>query len=258
MAKFSLVLALHGQPGGAYYSWRVSYIRPRFRSEYVECREQRPTRRCRGASNPWIDEATVDALEFDNLLERYRPYLTLLARAHLDTRFQRRLDASDVVQQTMLEAHQHHHQFRGSGDEALGGWLRKMLVHNCADAIRAMGREKRDIGREKPLEAAIDASFCRVESWLMTDQSSPSQQVAKQEELLAMARAVDVLPVDQREAVILHHLQGMKLSDLAGHFGRSEAAVAGLLARGLRQLRVSLGASRGADPSHPWNEHAGS
>jgi RNA polymerase sigma-70 factor (ECF subfamily) len=196
----------------------------------------------------------MDILDSDNLLERYRPYLTLLARAHLDTRFQRRLDASDVVQQTMLEAHQRLGQFRGSGADTLGGWLRKMLVHNCADAIRAMTREKRDIGREQPLEAAIDQSFSRVESWLAMDQSSPSQQAAKQEELLAMARAVEALPVDQREAVVLHHLQGMSLSDLAGHFGRSESAVAGLLARGLRQLRISLGAVRAA--TQP-NEYAG-
>jgi RNA polymerase sigma-70 factor (ECF subfamily) len=62
----------------------------------------------------------------------------------------------------------------------------------------------------------------------------------RNEELLRMADALDQLPALQREAVVLHHLQGMSLADLASHLERSEASVAGLLRRGLAKLRELL------------------
>ena len=173
-------------------------------------------------------------------IDSYRHYLTLLARAHLDRRYQRRIDASDVVQQTLMEAHEKRDQFRGESERELAGWLRQMLVHNVADAVRAIRQAKRDIRREQPLEAAVEDSFCRVDDWLAIEQSSASQRLMRGEQLLMLSTAVTALPPDQREAVILRHLQGYSLKELAAEFRRSESAVAGLLARGLRNLRNAL------------------
>lgn len=173
-------------------------------------------------------------------IESYRPYLTLLARTHLDKQYQRRIDASDIVQQTLLEAHEHQSQYRGESEGELAGWLRKMLVHNVTDAIRALRRDKRDIRREQPLEAAVNDSFCRVHDWLAAEQSSASQKVMRDEQLLTLSAAVTSLSGDQREAVILHHLQGYSLKQLAEHLERSESAVAGLLHRGLQNLRKTI------------------
>lgn len=173
-------------------------------------------------------------------IESYRPYLTLLARTHLDQRYQRRIDASDIVQQTLLEAHEHQSQYRGESDGELAGWLRQMLVHNVTDAIRALRREKRDIRREQPLEAAVNESFCRVHDWLAAEQSSASKKVMRDEQLLTLSAGVTSLSDDQREAIILHHLQGYTLKQLAEHLQRSESAVAGLLHRGLQNLRKTL------------------
>ncbi len=172
-------------------------------------------------------------------LERHRPYLAVLANAHLGANHQRRIAASDIVQETLAEAFELRQQFRG--DEAsLTAWLRKMLINNVADAFRAMYREKRDVRREKPLEAAIDDSFCRAESWLLAEQTSPSQDAARSEQLLAMSRAIAQLPDDQRQAVVLRYLSDWSLKDLAAHLGRSESAVAGLLYRGVGRLRQIL------------------
>lgn len=172
-------------------------------------------------------------------LERHRPYLAVLAHAHLGAGHQRRIAASDIVQETLAEAFERRQQFRGN-EAALTAWLRKMLIHNVADAFRAMYREKRDVRREKPLEAAIEDSCCRAESWLLAEQTSPSQDAARGEQLLAMSRAMAGLPDDQRQAVMLRYLSDWSLKELAAHLERSEAAVAGLLHRGLKRLRQVL------------------
>jgi len=164
----------------------------------------------------------------------------LLARTHLDIRYQRRIDASDIVQLTMLEAHENRSQYRGNSDGELAGWLRQMLVHNVADAVRALRRDKRDVRRERPIEAAVEDSFDRAHDWLAAEQTSASQQLMRDEQLLSVSAAVTALSEDQREAVVLHYLQGYSLKQLAEHFERSESAVAGLLHRGLSNLRKAM------------------
>src|SRR5262249_44737353 len=82
---------------------------------------------------------------------RYRSYLRFLARLHLDPRLGGKLDPSDVVQQTLLEAVAKHGQFRGQTEAEYLGWLRQILAHNLADAVRHFSRDK----REQPLEGAL-------------------------------------------------------------------------------------------------------
>src|SRR5262245_12450018 len=173
-------------------------------------------------------------------LERFRGYLALFARMHWDPRLGGKYDPSDLVQQTLLEAFEKRAQFRGGGEEELAGWLRQMLAHNLADVLRALGQAKRDVNLERSLEAALGESSSRLEGWLAAEQSSPSQQAMKEEQLLRLADALDQLPAPQREAVVLHYLQGMSLAGLASHLGRSQASVPGLLRRGLGRLREVL------------------
>jgi RNA polymerase sigma-70 factor (ECF subfamily) len=73
-------------------------------------------------------------------LDQFRSYLNLLARAHLRPRVQRQIDASDLVQQTLLDAHAKKGQFRGETDAERAAWLRKILSHNIADALRHQHR----------------------------------------------------------------------------------------------------------------------
>lgn len=170
-------------------------------------------------------------------VERFREYLCLLARAHLRPGRQCKIEVSDIVQQTLLDAYEQRGQFRGESDGELAAWLKQILVHNVADAVRGGERAKRDVRRERQLEAVIEDSFCRAEGWLAAHDPSPSQQAIRIEELLRLARGLARLPDDQREAVVMHHLQGWSLAQLGEHLGRSEAAVAGLLRRGLKKVR---------------------
>jgi RNA polymerase sigma-70 factor (ECF subfamily) len=173
-------------------------------------------------------------------LERFRHYLLLLARLHLGDRLRAKLDPSDVVQQTLLEAHRKQAQFRGKTDRELAAWLRQMLTYCIADELRAFGRTKRDAGLERSLEAALNDSSARVEAWLAAEQSSPSQRAIREEELLRLADALAQLPEDQRHAVELKHLHGCSVAAIAEQLGRSETAVGGLLRRGMTRLRELL------------------
>jgi RNA polymerase sigma-70 factor (ECF subfamily) len=174
------------------------------------------------------------------VLERFRQYLLLLARTRPDRRLQGKLDASDVVQQTLLEAHQALPQFRGRSVGEQAAWLRQVLARNLANAVRDLGRAKRDVARERSLQAALDESASCLEAWLVAEQSSPSEQVERHERALRLAEALGTLPEAQREAVVLRHWQGLSLADIAQQLNCTTAAVTGLFHRGLKNPRKHL------------------
>lgn len=166
-------------------------------------------------------------------IEQFRSYLLLLAGMQLEGRPRAKIDPSDIVQQTLLEAHGQLEQFQGD-DAALAGWLRQALINNLRDAWRALHREKRDIRRE--LADSVD----RLEGMVAMTRPSPSQQAARNEELIGLANALAELPEPQRQAVVLHHLQGFTLVETSQRMERTQAAVAGLLHRGLKALRQRM------------------
>jgi RNA polymerase sigma-70 factor (ECF subfamily) len=156
-----------------------------------------------------------------------------------------KIDPSDVVQQTLLEAYEKRAQFQAD----LAGWLRQMLAHNLVDALRAFGQQKRDVARERSLEEGLRASSARLERFLADDGSSPSERVERQERALRLASALAALPEPQREAIVLQYWHGLTLAQIGERLQRSPAAVAGLLKRGLKRLRVLLQEERSQDES---------
>ena len=178
--------------------------------------------------------------EAGRLLEPFRPYLRLLARLHLAPQLRGKLDPSDVVQQTLLQAYQALDQFRGHSEAERAAWLRQILARNLAQAVRYFGRARRDLAREQPLQAALDASSAQLEAWLAADQSSPSQRADQAEQAQRLAEALEQLPETQREALVLQHWQGLSLAEIGARLGRSPEAVAGLIKRGLKKLRHLL------------------
>jgi RNA polymerase sigma-70 factor (ECF subfamily) len=178
--------------------------------------------------------------EADAGLERFRPYLLLLARQQLGRQSQARLAPSDVVQQTLLDAHRQRGQFRGTTDAERAAWLRRMLACNLADAFRHLGRGKRDAARERSLEQELDQSSARLGSCLAADEASPSEEAVRHEEAVRVAAVLAALPEANREAVVLRYYEGLPLDEISARLGRTPAAVAGLLKRGLKQLREAL------------------
>jgi RNA polymerase sigma-70 factor (ECF subfamily) len=173
-------------------------------------------------------------------LERFREYLSLLARLQLDPRLQGKVDLSGVVQQTLLEAHQASEQFGQMTEAQKVAWLRRTLANNLTDEVRKLGTAMRDVGREHSLEAALEDSSARLEAYLASGESSPSDLAVRNEQLLSLAGALARLPEDQRRVVEMHHLGGLPVAEVAEVMGRSDGAVGALLARGLKRLRELL------------------
>jgi RNA polymerase sigma-70 factor (ECF subfamily) len=173
-------------------------------------------------------------------LEAYRDYLRVLARLHLGTRLQAKMDASDVVQHALLQAHESRERFRGRTEAERLAWLRAILANALAAAVRHFDAGMRDLARERSLEADLDLSSSRLECLLAADQTSPSEGAVRSEELVRLAAALAQLPEDQRCVVELHHLKGLPVAETAERMGRTRAAVVGLLFRGLKKLRELL------------------
>jgi RNA polymerase sigma-70 factor (ECF subfamily) len=167
------------------------------------------------------------------LLEKYRPYLRIIAERLLDQNLNARLDASDLVQQTCLSVLGRLPNFDGTDEAQFIAWLRTIHEHNIQDAIRDhLHSQKRAAGREVAIPSPDLFAQLRA--------SSPSQRMMHGESAARLAAALAELPADQREAVRLRYLEGRSIAEIAERLERSPVAAAGLVKRGLMQLRKNL------------------
>lgn len=171
-----------------------------------------------------------------SLLQSHRPYLRILAARGLDSLVSGRLSGSDIVQQTCLEAVRDFQSFRGKTVVEFLGWLRQILGNNLTEATRThLVAQKRTVTKE-----ATDNSDGALSASLRADVTSPSSRMMQGERAVQLARAMDELPDDQFEALRLRHLEGWTVKRIATQMDRSDLAVAGLLKRGLLNLRQRL------------------
>jgi RNA polymerase sigma-70 factor (ECF subfamily) len=174
-------------------------------------------------------------------LGRYSSLLRLLAwKLRLDPRLQSRFDRSDVVQETLTRALAAAAQFNGSSEGELIRWLQKILHNTFCEMVRGELAQRRSPELEASLQAAVYESSLRLERILAADQSSPSERVERGEVLLRWTQAVEALPDEQRDVVLLRDLHGLPVKQIAERLGRSEKSIAGLLLRGRQQLRQSF------------------
>jgi RNA polymerase sigma-70 factor, ECF subfamily len=172
-------------------------------------------------------------------LERFQAYLRILAEVGLDHTYHRKVSPSDIVQETLLQAHMSRHQFRGRSDAEAAAWLRRILARKLSNAIRDLRLGKRDLRRERPLDEYLNLSSVRLQS-LIDSETTPPGMLDRKEVVLRVSDALDSLPEDQRQAVLLKHIRDVPLAEIASLMSRSPASVAGLLRRGLKSLRESL------------------
>ena len=175
------------------------------------------------------------------LLDAYRNYLRLLARTQIDSGLRIRLAPSDLVQETLLEAHRDFAQFVGATEHELMVWLRRSLVRNLADQVRRNKTRKRNWQRQESLEELLDRSSAEVERALAAGISTPSARAAAREQGALLADALARLPEDYREVIILRNLEHLKFEEVAKRMRRSSGAVRMLWVRALEQLNQMLG-----------------
>ena len=146
------------------------------------------------------------------LLELYRNYLHLLARTQIDLHLRGRIDPSDLVQETMLEAYRDFGQFRGGTEGELLAWLRRILVHNLARlAEKHLKTRKRDARREVPLHrrlADLERSSDQIDAALVSQATSASGRAQRREQAAILADTLARLKPDHREVIVLRNLEG--------------------------------------------------
>ena len=177
----------------------------------------------------------------NELLKRYRPWLRLLARLQVDPQLDRRFDASDIVQQTMLEAVRDFPQFQGTTEAELTVWLRTILGHALGhERDRHRGAARRNIDREISIDQQLADSSQQLRTVLAADDSSPSDKAERHEQELLLAEVLERLPTDYREVIILRNLHGLPHDEVARRMNRNVGATRMLWVRALATLRRLL------------------
>jgi RNA polymerase sigma-70 factor, ECF subfamily len=172
--------------------------------------------------------------------ERHYDSLQLLARGEVPAHLRSKLDAEDLVQIAMFKAQQADAEFEDRSEPEVLEYLRRSLVSALTEVIRGYDRGKRRAASERSLEIALEQPASRRAAWLAADQTSPTAQARRNEQLRHLSDALDELPTNQRRAVELHYFQRLSFGQTAERMDISYAAAAGLVRRGLRQLRERL------------------
>jgi len=179
-----------------------------------------------------------DSHALGSLLEGYRPYLTMLARMQIGRRLRSKLDADDLVQEAFLRAHRAIAGFRGTSGEEFLSWLRGILAHALADQIRRYhGTGQRDPKLERALEFEFERSSEGFVRALTAPTSSPSQRMVRHERAVRLAEAMERLPANSREVLVLRHFQDLSFPEIASRMGRTLDGVKNLWIRALARLR---------------------
>jgi RNA polymerase sigma-70 factor (ECF subfamily) len=189
--------------------------------------------------------------ELGQQLERQRQSLRLLARLQLDPRLRAKLDPSDLVQQTLLNAWKAIDQFRGGTTAELAAWLRRILANNLAQELRKFSRPGRNLDLEQTLGAGVERSSLCLEKLLCDQGPAPDRAAERGEQILALAAALDQLPADQGSALEMRYFDDLSVVEIGKIMNRSAKSVAGLLFRGVQKLRALLTAGAGGNNDDP-------
>jgi RNA polymerase sigma-70 factor, ECF subfamily len=181
-----------------------------------------------------------DEAALGRLLELYRNYLRLVARALIGRALRVRLDASDLIQDTFLKAAGEFSHFLGSTEPELTAWLRRILVRTLANQAKHHRRQGRDYQRQESLEAMLDRSSAAVEQALAAPVETPSHHAVRREQAVLLADALERLPADYREVFILRNLEHVPFDQIAQRMGRSAGAARVLWKRAMDRLSQSL------------------
>ncbi len=176
------------------------------------------------------------------LLQLYRNYLLVLASTQIERRLKPRMSPSDIVQETMLRAHQNFAQFRGTTEPELVAWLRQILVNNLAKFVeRHVLAARRDVRREVSIERlgqALEQSTVQLAALLPAAVKSPSTSAELREDAVLLADRLAALAPDYREVLVLRNLQGLPFEEIALRMNRSASAARMLWLRAIEKLRA--------------------
>jgi RNA polymerase sigma-70 factor (ECF subfamily) len=186
------------------------------------------------------DVQSDHAGDTSDLLMQYRSYLHLLASVQIDRKFRGKIDPSDLVQETMLQAHQKFAQFRGTTGQELMAWLRQVLATQLALQIRRFSTLMRDVSLEQELRTQLDQSSDTLTRQFAASTPTPSENAVQRETAVVVADAIAKLPSQYREVIMLRNFDHMNFDQIAQQLGRSTDATKKLWVRAVQCLRSGL------------------
>lgn len=187
----------------------------------------------------WLEPARNGSGEaLGTLLEMCRHYLLSVANQELQADVRGKLAPSDLVQETFLEAQRDFGRFRGKSEADLLAWLRRILLHNVANAHRRFRQtDKRQVGREIALPTLLDQN---PQAEPAASGLTPSALIAAHEQDLALSRALDRLPDHYRQVVIWRNYERLEFEVIGQRLGRTPEAARKLWGRAIEQLQEFL------------------
>ena len=199
-----------------------------------------------GAAAVLLQQArSGDPQSLGRLLENYFHYLDRLSKNHLDNRIEARVSASDIVQETLLEAHRDFTKFAGTSVGEFSAWLRQILFSNLATAIeKHILAEKRDVRKQRSINLSVndgDQSCARLANFLQQqDVTSPSAMIQREESLDQLLKAIDRLPPDYQQVIRLRHFDDLSFKEIAKRLERNSGAVRMAWVRAITKLRTLM------------------
>jgi RNA polymerase sigma-70 factor (ECF subfamily) len=182
-----------------------------------------------------------DAQARGRLLERHRERLRRMVAVRLDRRLVTRVDPSDVVQETLLEAAARLDEYLRERRVPFYPWLRRLAWDRLADAYRRhLHAGRRSVGREEP-PAVPGRSVLELAERLLAPGSGPSASLRRRERRDRVRAALEALPGRDREVLVLRYLEDLTTAEAAAVLGVGEGAVKMRLLRALQRLRDVLG-----------------
>ena len=176
----------------------------------------------------------------NELFETCRAYVGFLARSHVESWIQAKVDSSDLIQQTLMEAHQAFPGFNGQTEGEWIAWLKQILKHNATDFVRRFGAAKRRATLEVAISAGNDSTYFRAAPELSSGDETPSQIMSRREQEILLSEALAALPEDYQEVIVLRNLQRLPFDEIAERMGRSRPATQMLWMRALKKLQAQL------------------
>jgi RNA polymerase sigma-70 factor (ECF subfamily) len=182
------------------------------------------------------------------MLDRYRDQLRRMIALRLDKRVAARVDASDIVQDTMKDAHKRLPEYFADPQLSFYAWLRRIAWDRLADVYRThLGAEKRSVLREHPWTPNLnDESVAELAHSIVASSINPGRRVMLAEMQTRTTAALQQLKPSDREILVLRYLEQLGVEEIAGVLGISQTAVTSRHLRALQRLRRFLGDELGA------------
>lgn len=188
----------------------------------------------------WLPAARAGSSEaLGQLLDACRAYLLLIAGKELDADLRAKGSASDLVQETLMEAFRDFNGFHGGTEQELLAWLRRLLHNNLSNFTRRYhGTAKRGSAPEVPLDPG-NSSTPLVQTLFASD-STPSAHAAANEQAEEIRKALDRLPPEYRQVILLRYQEELPFEEIGRQMERSANAAEKLWLRAIERLRQEL------------------